>query len=85
MQAVLGTSMAPTGARRACPRNAVTPPRGTIEAELGPNHRDTLAFLNNLANAYRLSGQRGEAMAIYEQALAKHRENAGLDHANASC
>jgi Tfp pilus assembly protein PilF len=47
---------------------------------LGPEHPDTLTSLNNLANAYRATGQLPKALPLYEQALAKGKEKLGPDH-----
>jgi hypothetical protein len=50
------------------------------ERVLGPDHPDTLASRNNLANAYRDAGRTGEAISLHEQALAARECVLGPDH-----
>jgi serine/threonine protein kinase/tetratricopeptide (TPR) repeat protein len=47
---------------------------------LGPQHRDTLASLNNLANSYGALGRHAEALKLYEQTLALRKSKLGADH-----
>jgi tetratricopeptide (TPR) repeat protein len=50
------------------------------ERVLGPDHPDTLASRNNLANAYRDAGRLDEAIGLHEQALAARERDLGPDH-----
>ncbi len=51
-------------------------------AATGPEHPDTLTSLNNLANAYYLSGRYEEAARLYEETLSICEEVLGLEHPN---
>jgi tetratricopeptide (TPR) repeat protein len=46
----------------------------------GPDDPDTLAVMNNLANAYHSAGQLDKAIPMLEQALAEQQEKLGPDH-----
>ena len=50
------------------------------ERLLGPDHPDTLASRNNLAEAYRLGGRSDEAITMGEQTLAAQARVLGPDH-----
>ena len=50
------------------------------ERVLGPDHADTLASRNNLANAYRNAGRADEAITLHEQILATRERVLGPDH-----
>jgi tetratricopeptide (TPR) repeat protein len=50
------------------------------ERVLGPDHPDTLAARNNLANAYRAVGRLDEAISLHEQNLADRERVLGPDH-----
>ena len=50
------------------------------ERVLGPDHPDTLASRNNLANAYRAAGRLDEAISLHEQILADRERVLGPDH-----
>ena len=50
------------------------------ERELGREHSDTLASLNNLAELYRGQGHYGEAEPLYERALATSESALGKEH-----
>jgi tetratricopeptide (TPR) repeat protein/tRNA A-37 threonylcarbamoyl transferase component Bud32 len=47
---------------------------------LGPDHPATLHSMNNLANAYRDTGQLDKALPLIEQTLARQKEKLGPDH-----
>ena len=47
---------------------------------LGPDHRDTLASMNNLAAAYGALGQYVDALKLNEQTLEMRRAKLGYDH-----
>jgi tetratricopeptide (TPR) repeat protein len=49
---------------------------------LGPDHRDTLLSLNNLATAYQAAGRPDEAIPLLEQTLADRERILGPDHAD---
>ena len=51
-----------------------------VERVLGPDHPDTLASRNNLANAYRAAGRAAEAIPLHEQTLADRERVLGPDH-----
>ena len=51
-----------------------------FERVLGPDHPDTLASRNNLANAYVAAGRAGEAIPLFEQTLADCERVLGPDH-----
>jgi serine/threonine protein kinase len=57
-----------------------TKARQAMEANLGPDHPDTLLCTNCLALAYRAAGQLSKALPLYEQALAKMKTHLGPDH-----
>jgi tetratricopeptide (TPR) repeat protein len=50
------------------------------ERVLGPDHPDTLAARNNLANAYQAAGRTDEAVTLHEQVLAGRKRVLGPDH-----
>jgi hypothetical protein len=50
------------------------------EKVLGPEHPDTLASLNNLANLYQAQGRYGEAEPLYRRALAVMEKVLGPEH-----
>jgi tetratricopeptide (TPR) repeat protein len=52
------------------------------ERVLGPDHPDTLASRNNLANAYRDAGRLDEAITLHEQNLATRERMQGPDHSD---
>jgi tetratricopeptide (TPR) repeat protein len=50
------------------------------EQVLGPDHPETLAGRNNLANAYQMAGRLEDAIALHEQVLAVRERTLGPDH-----
>jgi tetratricopeptide (TPR) repeat protein len=46
----------------------------------GPDHRDTLASMNNLAGSYYSLGKYSDALQLYEKALALRKVKLGPDH-----
>ena len=50
------------------------------ERVLGPDHPNTLAARNNLANAYQVAGRTDEAISLHEQTLATRERIQGPDH-----
>jgi tetratricopeptide (TPR) repeat protein len=48
----------------------------------GPDHPDTLATMNNLANSYAALGRQADALALREQTLALRKAKLGRDHAD---
>jgi tetratricopeptide (TPR) repeat protein len=50
--------------------------------ELGPDHPDTLATCNNLADGYRDAGRTAEAITLFEQTVADRERVLGTDHPN---
>ncbi|HTU89259.1 MAG TPA: serine/threonine-protein kinase [Gemmataceae bacterium] len=50
------------------------------EAQLGPDHPDTLIARNNLANAFWAVGRTAEAIGLYEQNLKRYEAQLGPDH-----
>jgi tetratricopeptide (TPR) repeat protein len=50
------------------------------EARLGPDHPDTLASRNNLAEAYRAAGRLSDAIALLEGTLKRMEAALGPDH-----
>jgi Tetratricopeptide repeat/Domain of unknown function (DUF4062)/NB-ARC domain len=50
------------------------------ERTLSPDHPNTLATRNNLANAYRQAGRTDEAITLHQQALAGRERVLGADH-----
>ena len=50
------------------------------KAALGPDHRDTLATMRNLANSYAAFNRYDEAIELEEQALARANATLGDDH-----
>jgi tetratricopeptide (TPR) repeat protein len=50
------------------------------ERALGPDHPETLAAQNNLANAYQAAGHTAEAITLHEQTLAARERALGPDH-----
>nr|VFK14111.1 MAG: Tetratricopeptide repeat-containing protein [Candidatus Kentron sp. FM] len=50
------------------------------EAELGPEHPDTLTSLNNLAGLYQSQGRYSEAEPLYQRALAASERVLGKEH-----
>ena len=57
-----------------------TKARATFAAELGPDHPDTLASMNNLANSYGDAGQNDRALKLHEETLALRKAKLGPDH-----
>ena len=51
-----------------------------LDETLGPDHPDTLASRNNLANAYEFAGRLNEAIELHEQNLADRERVLGADH-----
>jgi tetratricopeptide (TPR) repeat protein len=51
-----------------------------MEPKLGPDHPDTLASRNNLANAYRVTGRMAEAIELHEEMLRQREAKLGPDH-----
>ncbi len=49
-------------------------------ANLGPDHPDTLAAANQLANAFELKGEYAQARRLAEQTLVRRRRTLGEDH-----
>ena len=47
---------------------------------LGPEHPDTLALMNNLANGYQSDGKFAQAEALHSQALEAQRRVLGPEH-----
>ena len=45
------------------------------KAKLGPDHPDTLASMNNLANSYAAAGQLDRALKLREETLALRRRS----------
>src|SRR5690606_38498617 len=54
--------------------------RDTFASRLGPDHRDTLASMNNLAMGYQDAGRLDRALPLYEEALALNQSRLGPDH-----
>ena len=52
------------------------------EEQLGENHPDTAASLNNLAGLYKNKGRYDEAESLYLRALKIHEEQLGENHPN---
>ena len=50
------------------------------QAELGPDHPDTLTSRNNLAEAYHAAGRTAEAIALHEATLKLMESKLGPDH-----
>ena len=50
------------------------------KSNLGDDHPDTLASLNNLAELYYSNGHYDHAFTLYEELLAMYKENYGDDH-----
>ena len=55
-------------------------PAPYMEAALGPDHPQTLASRNNLANAYMSAGRTSEAIALHEATLKLFESKLGPDH-----
>ncbi len=53
---------------------------GARKAKLGPDHPDTLASMNNLANSYSDLGRHAEALKLREETLALRKAKLGPDH-----
>jgi tetratricopeptide (TPR) repeat protein len=53
--------------------------RQAFEAGLGPDHREALANLENLAGAYRDAGQMDEAVSLFQQAVQRYTATFGPD------
>jgi tetratricopeptide (TPR) repeat protein/tRNA A-37 threonylcarbamoyl transferase component Bud32 len=58
----------------------LTKARDAREAAMGPDHPDTLASRNNLANAYKGAGRTSEAIAVHEAVLKLREARLGPDH-----
>jgi tetratricopeptide (TPR) repeat protein len=54
--------------------------RPVLEADLGPDHRETLVCLNDLAEANREAGLFAEALALHEETLKRRQASLGPDH-----
>jgi serine/threonine protein kinase len=54
--------------------------RAALTASVGPDHADTLASMNNLANVYLATGQLAKALPLFEETLAKRKAALGPDH-----
>jgi serine/threonine protein kinase len=52
----------------------------TLEAQLGPDHPDTLSSRNLLANAYGHAGRTADAIRLFEQTLQQREAQLGPDH-----
>jgi serine/threonine protein kinase/lipopolysaccharide biosynthesis regulator YciM len=79
MQMTLGSSQLRLG----YPAKAIallTKARATFAAELGPDHDDTLASMNNLAISYNVAGQTDRALKLHEETLALRKAKLGPDH-----
>lgn len=50
------------------------------KARFGPDHPDTLAWMNNLAIAYQELGRTEEAMKLHEEAVRGGKARLGTDH-----
>jgi lipopolysaccharide biosynthesis regulator YciM len=55
----------------------------TREEQLGPDHPDTLAGMNQLALSYRAAGQLDRAIPLYERVIERHKTQLRSDHADA--
>ena len=53
-----------------------------MKAKLGPDHRDTLWSMDDLASSYAALGRHGEALKLREEALARWKAKFGPDHPN---
>jgi serine/threonine protein kinase len=81
LQAILGESLRALGqARQAI--ELLSKVRTTREAQLGPDHPDTLRSMNNLALAYKDAGFLDKALPLYEQMLETTKAQFGPDHPN---
>jgi eukaryotic-like serine/threonine-protein kinase len=54
--------------------------RNTQSTQLGPDHPDTLATMNSLAEGYQAAGQRDKAVPLYEETLKRRTAKLGPDH-----
>jgi hypothetical protein len=54
--------------------------RATFTAQLGPDHRDTLQSMNNLADAYRFAGKYDLAQELFRETLERRKTRLGADH-----
>ncbi len=54
--------------------------RTIYTSQLGPDHRDTLRSIDNLANAYASQGRQSEALKLREEAVAREKAVFGPDH-----
>ena len=54
--------------------------RALYATHRGPDHPDTLAVVNNLANGYEALGQHDDALRLREETLALRRARLGPDH-----
>jgi eukaryotic-like serine/threonine-protein kinase len=54
--------------------------RTTFAAELGPDHPETLASMNNLASGYAAAGRNDLALKLFEETLALRKARLGPDH-----
>jgi tetratricopeptide (TPR) repeat protein len=79
MQLTLGRSLVGLGES---PRAAEVLQKAmdTRTARLGPDHPDTLRTMNDLALAYRLSGQFPKALPLLEEAVERMKARLGPDH-----
>jgi serine/threonine protein kinase len=79
MQITLGASQLGLG----YPDRAIalyTKARATFTTALGPDHRDTLQSMNNLALSYFFAGQNDRAMSLFDETLTLLRAKLGPDH-----
>eukprot|EP00434_Breviolum_minutum_P040276 symbB.v1.2.035785.t1/scaffold4901.1/size52642/4 len=53
------------------------------ERTLGPDHPDTVASMNNLANVFAKLGRFPEAAALHHRAWTLRRQTLGLEHPDA--
>jgi serine/threonine protein kinase len=54
--------------------------RTIYTSQLGPDHRDTLRSIDNLANAYASQGRQSEALKLREEAVTREKAVFGSDH-----
>jgi non-specific serine/threonine protein kinase/serine/threonine-protein kinase len=75
----LGTSFAYLGDHRTAAEQFEAA-RALYARHRGPDHRDTLVSMNNLANSYAALGRHPEALELYQQVLAIQQARLGADH-----
>jgi serine/threonine protein kinase/tetratricopeptide (TPR) repeat protein len=79
LRLTLGTSFLHRGETRKAAQQYEAA-RALYARHLGPNHPDTLASLNHLANSYAALGRHTDALELREQTLAKRTAQLGADH-----